>query len=401
MDGDARSFFEPRFAHDFGQVRIHADARAHASAAAVDARAYTVGEDIVLGQGADHSSVAGDRLMAHELAHVVQQDGAVPARGNIALSQDAAAEREADSAADRVSGPSGAGGTPALSRAPATRLQRQPSGGPDDGLKRLEKTAKDAMNQAGQKVMGGGQDKQGGHIPTGPELRHVPDPEKKPEPKTHVPKENLRPDPREKAPAPVVPDKKPEAKTPEPPDPGKREGQAAEGGVYQSGPNQTGIAVQGAFQDKNYVPGAVYDLFDGFKAQVGVLQPTYTLQYSHLQPTTTKAGTAADPLPPPDNMTASATFSPVVITKGNLTIAPQVGVAAAVGWDGSGGPKQPGSSGTHGQILGVVNLQIDYKVDDSFSITGSVGDQGGLDRGPEGNKGTNALTGSVMGTLHF
>ena len=46
-----RRVMEPRFGHDFGQVRVHADAKAGESAAAIDARAYTVGHDIVLGSG--------------------------------------------------------------------------------------------------------------------------------------------------------------------------------------------------------------------------------------------------------------------------------------------------------------------------------------------------------------
>jgi hypothetical protein len=402
MDMASRGYFEPRFSHDFGRVRIHSDARAQASAAAVDARAYTVGNAIVLGKGADASAPAGRRLLAHELTHVVQQEDAAPAQGDLSVSKDAAAEAQADSVADQVEGHGALAGGTAPRRAPAMSLQRQPNGsGPDSGLKKLEKSVEDAANQAGQKIQGGGKDKLGGHIPTAPELRHVPDASKKAEPAKPVPKENLRPDPHAKAPVPPVPDKPPEATVPEKPDPGKREGQFAEGGVYQSGPNQTGMAAQGAFQDKNYVPGAVYDFFDGFKVQLGVLQPTYTLQYSHLRPTKAVAGSATQPLPPTDGVQASATISPIVITKGNLTIAPQIGVATAVGWDGSGGPRQPGSSGTHGQVLGVVNLQVDYKVDDSFSITGTVGDQAGLDASHEGAKGTNALTGSVMGTLHF
>ena len=62
--------------HDFSQVRIHADSRAAASAQAVNARAYTVGHDIVFAdqQYAPHTS-AGRRLLAHELTHTVQQTG--------------------------------------------------------------------------------------------------------------------------------------------------------------------------------------------------------------------------------------------------------------------------------------------------------------------------------------
>ena len=69
-----RSFFEPRFGHDFKRVQVHVDARAKASAQAVDALAYTVGSHIVLGEGRDASeTMAGKRLLAHELTHVVRQ----------------------------------------------------------------------------------------------------------------------------------------------------------------------------------------------------------------------------------------------------------------------------------------------------------------------------------------
>jgi hypothetical protein len=412
LDSRTRGFFEKRFHQDFSHVRIHADPEAAESARAVRARAYTVGNHVAFGPGNfSLGTREGTALLAHELAHTVQQSpggAALIQTGSFRMSQpEDAAERQADATAAHVAGwshgPTGnAVRSPALSRAPELCLQRQPkANAPDTGLKRLEKTVDEAAKQAAEKVQGGGKDKPGGHIPTGPELRHVPDPAKPPKPKTHVPPEDLRPDPREKSPvkpADPVPDTK---KTPPVPDPGKREMQVAEGVAVQSGPAQAGMAVQGALQDKSYVPGKVYEFFDSFKAQFGILQPTYALQYSHLQPVKPIAGTAASPLPPPDTMQASATFSPVVITKGNLTISPQIGVAAAVGWDGSGAPKQPGSSGTHGQVLGVVNLQVDYKLDDNFSITGSVGDQRGLDVGPEGVKGTNAVTGSVLGTLHF
>ena len=71
-----RAYFEPRFGHDFSKVRMHTDTQAAESAQAVNARAFTVGEDVVFGAGqyAPESST-GQRLMAHELTHVVQQNG--------------------------------------------------------------------------------------------------------------------------------------------------------------------------------------------------------------------------------------------------------------------------------------------------------------------------------------
>jgi hypothetical protein len=74
LDSTARSFFEQRFQRDFSGVRIHADAHGAASAQAVNARAYTVGQHIVFAAG--HyapSNPEGRRLLAHELTHTVQQ----------------------------------------------------------------------------------------------------------------------------------------------------------------------------------------------------------------------------------------------------------------------------------------------------------------------------------------
>jgi hypothetical protein len=70
-----RELFEPRFGHDFSNVRIHADAEAAASAAALQASAYTFGNHIVFGAGRYRPGNADtQRLLAHELTHVAQQD---------------------------------------------------------------------------------------------------------------------------------------------------------------------------------------------------------------------------------------------------------------------------------------------------------------------------------------
>lgn len=74
LDAAARVYMEPRFGYDFSRVRIHADERAAASARGVNALAYTVGNDIVFAAGRyAPMTPAGRRLLAHELAHVVQQ----------------------------------------------------------------------------------------------------------------------------------------------------------------------------------------------------------------------------------------------------------------------------------------------------------------------------------------
>jgi hypothetical protein len=76
LDAATRAFFESRFGHDFGRVRVHTDERAEQSARNVNAHAYTVGHDIVFSTG-KFSPVTreGQRLLAHELTHVVQQTG--------------------------------------------------------------------------------------------------------------------------------------------------------------------------------------------------------------------------------------------------------------------------------------------------------------------------------------
>lgn len=82
LDPAVRAFMEPRFGHDFGAVRVHEDSRAAASAREVNALAYTVEKNIVLGEGQyAPNTTAGSRLLAHELAHVVQQEGAGSAGG--------------------------------------------------------------------------------------------------------------------------------------------------------------------------------------------------------------------------------------------------------------------------------------------------------------------------------
>lgn len=87
---------EPRFGRDFSQVRVHADADAAESARSMGVLAYTVGRDVVFGAGRyAPGTVVGDRLLAHELAHVVQQE--CPAGAGRA---DPEAERRARAAAD-------------------------------------------------------------------------------------------------------------------------------------------------------------------------------------------------------------------------------------------------------------------------------------------------------------
>jgi hypothetical protein len=74
LDGATRPFFEPRFGYDFTGVRVHTGASAEQSARAMNAHAYTVGHNIVFGAGQYAPSThEGQKLLAHELSHVVQQ----------------------------------------------------------------------------------------------------------------------------------------------------------------------------------------------------------------------------------------------------------------------------------------------------------------------------------------
>ncbi len=102
LDRQVRAYFEPRFGHDFGSVRVHDDARAARSAAAINARAYAAGHDVAFAAGEyTPGSASGRELIAHELAHTIQQEGAhcaTPDALRIAQSHDSA-ETEADSSA--------------------------------------------------------------------------------------------------------------------------------------------------------------------------------------------------------------------------------------------------------------------------------------------------------------
>jgi hypothetical protein len=90
LDAATRSEMESSFGQDFGDVRIHTGSAAADSAHAVQAQAYTVGSDVVLGMGHDPNSAAGRHTLAHELTHVIQQrsgpvDG-TPTGGGISVS---------------------------------------------------------------------------------------------------------------------------------------------------------------------------------------------------------------------------------------------------------------------------------------------------------------------------
>lgn len=89
-----------RFGHDFTGVRVHDGAAAARTARDVDAAAYTVGSDVVFGDGFDPDRPGGRLLLAHELAHVVQRSGTAPTGSTPLLGRAGTpAELDADRAA--------------------------------------------------------------------------------------------------------------------------------------------------------------------------------------------------------------------------------------------------------------------------------------------------------------
>lgn len=129
----ARESMERRFGHDFSHVRVHSDARAGESARAVNALAFTVGSKIVFAPGEYRPfSPDGQRLLAHELTHVVQQRGAAGSLSALSIADSSSqAEREAESVASGA--PPTAHVPPRITPA-APALHRQEPAGFNTGL---------------------------------------------------------------------------------------------------------------------------------------------------------------------------------------------------------------------------------------------------------------------------
>jgi Domain of unknown function (DUF4157) len=103
LEAAIRAFMEPRFGHDFSRVNVHADERAAASAQAVNALAYTVGNDIVFGAGQyAPNDREGKRLIAHELTHTIQQSRRGIQRVTKISQPGDAHEQEADRVAEQI-----------------------------------------------------------------------------------------------------------------------------------------------------------------------------------------------------------------------------------------------------------------------------------------------------------
>jgi hypothetical protein len=108
LEPATRSLLEDRMGSDFSDVRIHTGAGADESARSIGAQAYTAGTDVVFRSDAYRPDTeSGRHVLAHELAHVVQQRAGpvagTPAAGGISLSDPGDPfEREAEQVADRV-----------------------------------------------------------------------------------------------------------------------------------------------------------------------------------------------------------------------------------------------------------------------------------------------------------
>jgi hypothetical protein len=132
LDESTRTSMETSFGQSFSDVRVHTDEKASRSAESVGANAYTVGSDIVFKSGQfDTSSTTGQRTLAHELTHVVQQrsgpvDGS-DAPGGIRLSNPSDRfEQAADETAGQVvASRSVAGPSPSASTSDAAAAQRE------------------------------------------------------------------------------------------------------------------------------------------------------------------------------------------------------------------------------------------------------------------------------------
>jgi hypothetical protein len=132
LDAATRALMEPRFGHDFSHIRVHADGRAAESARAINARAYTVGRDIVFGAG-EYGPLEseGRGLLAHEIAHTIQQARVSTSAPQSVLEIGAAddpLEHEADRVAAQVmSAPSesrGGVGSPGRAPGPVLSMSR-------------------------------------------------------------------------------------------------------------------------------------------------------------------------------------------------------------------------------------------------------------------------------------
>ncbi|WP_044956828.1 eCIS core domain-containing protein, partial [Halomicrobium katesii] len=109
LERSVQDSLEDRMDADFSDVRIHTGAKAAEAADAIDAKAFTCGNAIVFNSGEyDPQSAEGQFLLAHELAHVKQQNGGAPLsmmpqeNADLEIDPDPQLERQADQAAEEA-----------------------------------------------------------------------------------------------------------------------------------------------------------------------------------------------------------------------------------------------------------------------------------------------------------
>ncbi len=149
LPASERAFFEQRMGHDFGQIRIHNDARANQTADGLHAHAFTVGSNIAFAAGQyQPGSESGRHLLAHELTHTIQQTGGVATK----RIQRKEAEREpaADEGVCPVCGKVGKGTCPGCG-SPFLPIQRKArSDQPDDEIELKTETNTEAKTEPAQ-----------------------------------------------------------------------------------------------------------------------------------------------------------------------------------------------------------------------------------------------------------
>jgi hypothetical protein len=100
LDSNVRSGMEHAFGHSFSHVRLHTDSNAAKLSTELEARAFTIGEDVAFAAGEyKPGTLVGDALIAHELAHVVQQKGPGSGISSKSEASDTSLEEDADDSA--------------------------------------------------------------------------------------------------------------------------------------------------------------------------------------------------------------------------------------------------------------------------------------------------------------
>ncbi|HRL76979.1 MAG TPA: DUF4157 domain-containing protein [Candidatus Accumulibacter phosphatis] len=170
IDPATRTELEERFGQDFSDVRVHTDPEAVESAADARAKAYTVGQDVVFGEGRYAPGTSeGRRLLAHELAHVVQQS-----RGGASGIESNSLEAAARQAAGQAIG--GTTGSPiAVTGAAAPGIMRDPEDDEEgeENASRRREGKKRTQQRERQRATAGKQPRQIGRAEAERELREL------------------------------------------------------------------------------------------------------------------------------------------------------------------------------------------------------------------------------------